>query len=763
MLLVSDNPDAVIERPAANKAKISWKPNTADQKKLVKEGLSGKFLVQYDVNRESDAGQILVMQGYFVHFFAPENLPPLKKHVVFILDISGSMWGRKMEQLKESQTKILDDLSSDDYFNIITFSSDVYLWSPNDTINTKRNEFNQPSFLAISEFTPPQLLARKQPLPATPENINKAKAFIDSLVASGGTNIHDAIIEALNLTEAIKQAQPKPESSSSSTEPQAIEIETTILPISYTTSTTTTTTQKSTTSTVATTSSEAPSTTTASSPTTSTTTQATSSSSPSSSTQSGTDYDDENRTVDIIDVARNDLPVTETPEESSTSISSPSSSPGQVILPPNVQSLIIFLTDGEPTVGITDPPEIQKLIQAANRNLSIPIFSLGFGEGADFPFLKKLSLQNYGFGRKIYEASDAALQLKGFYNEIASPLLSNVTFNYTSENYDITDVTVTRFPTVFGGTEIAVAGKLVAPPKPERDDADLQQNDYETTIAPSHDAAQETTEAALDDETPGLSDSDLDTDSAPPNRLSIACDLEQSDRYYFDVSVEGIGRDGEVDLSHVEVYERPRCGVGIDIPIFFLPPAGSQFPPRPTPPPTPEDIFLERLWAYLTIQQLIERDLAGLDESPSAGNANPEDNSIDNNITPSSTVRPEDSTQVTKVLANEQRPHTTPTPSVRNVTKPETAKEKALRLALKYGFVTPLTSLVVIKPNSSDVTNAVPTDGRPDSLDSLYGNYSIYILTFLSYHSISKLTSNYKYTVSNAQKLHDDCHSKHPF
>lgn len=127
LINLSDNPNVAIERPAPNKAKISWSPTTNDQKKLVKDGISGKFIVQYDVDRQSEAGQILVMQGYFVHFFAPENLPPLRKHVVFILDISGSMWGRKMEQLKESQKKILDDLTQDDFFNIITFSSDVYV------------------------------------------------------------------------------------------------------------------------------------------------------------------------------------------------------------------------------------------------------------------------------------------------------------------------------------------------------------------------------------------------------------------------------------------------------------------------------------------------------------------------------------------------------------------------------------------------------------------------------------------------------------
>lgn len=59
-----------------------------------------------------------------------------------------------------------------------------------------------------------------------------------------------------------------------------------------------------------------------------------------------------------------------------------------------------------------------------------PIFSLGFGDGADIDFLKKLSLKNGGFARVIYEAADAALQLRNFYKEISSPILSNVTFNY---------------------------------------------------------------------------------------------------------------------------------------------------------------------------------------------------------------------------------------------------------------------------------------------------------------------------------------------
>ena len=40
-----------------------------------------------------------VSDGHFVHFFAPKNLSPLPKNIVFVIDVSGSMWGVKMKQV----------------------------------------------------------------------------------------------------------------------------------------------------------------------------------------------------------------------------------------------------------------------------------------------------------------------------------------------------------------------------------------------------------------------------------------------------------------------------------------------------------------------------------------------------------------------------------------------------------------------------------------------------------------------------------------
>lgn len=58
------------------------------------------------------------------------------------------------------------------------------------------------------------------------------------------------------------------------------------------------------------------------------------------------------------------------------------------------------------------------------------IFGVGLGDSADLSLLRRLSLANNGFVRSIPETADAAVQLRHFYREVASPLLSNITFSY---------------------------------------------------------------------------------------------------------------------------------------------------------------------------------------------------------------------------------------------------------------------------------------------------------------------------------------------
>jgi len=73
-----------------------------------------------------DGGDILIRDGYFVHFISPENLAPIAKNIIFVIDKSGSMSGERIEKTKEAFEYIVQDLNDEDHFQIVTFESSAY-------------------------------------------------------------------------------------------------------------------------------------------------------------------------------------------------------------------------------------------------------------------------------------------------------------------------------------------------------------------------------------------------------------------------------------------------------------------------------------------------------------------------------------------------------------------------------------------------------------------------------------------------------------
>jgi Ca-activated chloride channel homolog len=88
------------------------------------------------------------------------------RDITFVLDVSGSMSGRKMEQARAAGKQLLGTLTRDDRFRMIDFSSDV---------RTFRDDF----------------------VDATPANIAAATRYLSELQANGGTNIDGALDLAL--------------------------------------------------------------------------------------------------------------------------------------------------------------------------------------------------------------------------------------------------------------------------------------------------------------------------------------------------------------------------------------------------------------------------------------------------------------------------------------------------------------------------------------------------------------------------------------
>ncbi|CAG0912490.1 unnamed protein product [Notodromas monacha] len=127
---------------------------------------------------------------------------------------------------------------------------------------------------------------------------------------------------------------------------------------------------------------------------------------------------------------------------------------------PSVTDTRFIVSSGE-----TDTERIVKNMLKRNEEASnkVLLFTIAFGDDTNFKFLKKLGLRNNGFARKIYADSDSSLQLTGFFEEISSPILTNVNITYLGGKVD-EDSTPTAQPsqnvTAFRGTEIVMTGKL---------------------------------------------------------------------------------------------------------------------------------------------------------------------------------------------------------------------------------------------------------------------------------------------------------------
>ena len=102
----------------------------------------------------------------------------MPKHVVFVLDTSGSMKHRKMKQTISAMVTILGEMRSQDYLTIVSFSSNVTVWN---TMNTNILE-------------------------SSPANISRAIKYVESLEAGGETNINDALLKAMEILSSVKQS-----------------------------------------------------------------------------------------------------------------------------------------------------------------------------------------------------------------------------------------------------------------------------------------------------------------------------------------------------------------------------------------------------------------------------------------------------------------------------------------------------------------------------------------------------------------------------
>ncbi len=139
------------------------------------ESASRDLRLNFSLNQD-DLGVFLLSHkakdeaGYFIMLAEPDPQTSedeiIEKTFTYVIDISGSMSGQKLDQAKAAARYAIGNLNRNDKFNVVSFNHSVIRFRP-------------------------------QPVAASAANVAEALEHIDGLQAGGGTNIQDALINAL--------------------------------------------------------------------------------------------------------------------------------------------------------------------------------------------------------------------------------------------------------------------------------------------------------------------------------------------------------------------------------------------------------------------------------------------------------------------------------------------------------------------------------------------------------------------------------------
>jgi Ca-activated chloride channel family protein len=131
--------------------------------------------------------------------------------------------------------------------------------------------------------------------------------------------------------------------------------------------------------------------------------------------------------------------------------------------------VVIFLTDGLPTVGTTDVNQILANAKKANTRQA-RVFDFGVGNDYNAHFLDKLANEHNGYAENVLPTEDIEVKVSSFYGKISAPLLMNLKVDWGGVT--VYDVYPPKLPDLFKGSQLLVAGRYE--PKGETKSATIE-------------------------------------------------------------------------------------------------------------------------------------------------------------------------------------------------------------------------------------------------------------------------------------------------
>jgi len=123
-------------------------------------------------------------------------------------------------------------------------------------------------------------------------------------------------------------------------------------------------------------------------------------------------------------------------------------------------SMVLFLTDGYPTVGETDTDKLVTLIADENEKkdrAAHRLFTFGVGDEINAQLLDRLTRDNGGAAEYVRPKEDIELKVSSFYAKVSRPVLTDIGMKV--DGVDTYDVYPTKLGDLFYGTELRVLGR----------------------------------------------------------------------------------------------------------------------------------------------------------------------------------------------------------------------------------------------------------------------------------------------------------------
>jgi Ca-activated chloride channel family protein len=121
--------------------------------------------------------------------------------------------------------------------------------------------------------------------------------------------------------------------------------------------------------------------------------------------------------------------------------------------------MVMFITDGHPTVGETDEAAIAA--DAKKLNHGSRVFTFGVGDDLNARLLDRIADEGQGTSDFVRDGKDFEIKIGGFYDKVANPVLADLALDLSA--FGAFDVYPRRLGDLFKGSQLVVMGRYRTP------------------------------------------------------------------------------------------------------------------------------------------------------------------------------------------------------------------------------------------------------------------------------------------------------------